>query len=86
MLSEKKKNVGTWLFGNAAYIVVPLRNPVNDATLISGELKKIGFEYTTITEGAQNQIKWAISHFGDVLGTDKKCHWTLLLSWERHTG
>ncbi len=59
------------VIGNGAYPSAPLKNPVNDAALISTELKKFGFEVTTITDGSQNQIKKAISDYGDLLSTDK---------------
>ena len=59
------------VIGNSAYPSAPLRNPVNDATVITAELKKIGFQVTTITDGSQNQIKQAISEYGDLLSADK---------------
>jgi hypothetical protein len=59
------------VIGNGDYKSAPLRNPVNDANLISSELKNLGFEVNTLTNGSQTQMKSAISKFGDLLGTDK---------------
>jgi len=38
---------------------------------MSLELKKLGFEVTTITNGSQNQMKQAISNYGTQLSKDK---------------
>lgn len=59
------------IIGNGAYPTAPLRNPANDAKVMSEELIKLGFETTSIIDGNQAQIKKAISDFGDLLGTDK---------------
>jgi len=59
------------VIGNGDYISAPLRNPVNDANTISAELKKLGFEVTTVTNGSQNQMKQAISNYGTQLSKDK---------------
>lgn len=59
------------VIGNGDYISAPLRNPVNDANTISTELKKLGFEVTTVTNGSQNQMKQAISNYGTQLSKDK---------------
>jgi len=67
---EVEKRVAL-IIGNADYKSAPLRNPVNDATLMSTELKKLGFEVNTIKNGTQNQIRQAISEFGELLAKDK---------------
>jgi hypothetical protein len=59
------------IIGNGAYPTAPLRNPANDARLMTDELAKLGFETTSIIDGNQTQIKKAISDFGDLLGADK---------------
>jgi hypothetical protein len=59
------------IIGNADYKSSPLRNPVNDAVLMTSELKKLGFEVITIKNGSQNQIKQGISKFGELLSKDK---------------
>jgi len=59
------------VIGNADYKNSPLRNPVNDATLMTSELKKLGFNVNTIKNGSQNQMKQAISKFGETLAKDK---------------
>jgi hypothetical protein len=59
------------IIGNADYKGAPLRNPVNDANLMTTELKKLGFQVNTIKNGSQNQMKQAISNFGESLAKDK---------------
>jgi hypothetical protein len=59
------------VIGNGEYPSAPLRNPVNDATLITAELKKAGFSVQTVKNGSQNQMKQAISDFGEQLAKDK---------------
>jgi hypothetical protein len=60
------------VIGNSDYITAPLRNPVNDALLITSELKKVGFNVRTVRNGSQNEMKQAISEFGELLSKDKK--------------
>jgi hypothetical protein len=59
------------IIGNSDYKSCPLRNPVNDATLMTSELKKLGFEVNTLKNGSQNHMKQAISKFGESLAKDK---------------
>jgi hypothetical protein len=59
------------IIGNADYKSAPLRNPVNDAVLMTSELKKLGFEVITVKNGSQNQMKAGISKFGELLAKDK---------------
>ena len=67
---EKEKRIAL-IIGNSEYNEAPLRNPVNDANLMSKELKKLEFEVTSIKNGSQNQLKDAISQFGETLAKDK---------------
>ncbi len=60
------------VIGNADYLTAPLRNPVNDATLITNQLNKLNFSVKTIKNASQNQMKQAISEFGELLSKDKK--------------
>ena len=54
------------VIGNAAYGALPaLANPANDAKLIAGNLEKVGFKVTLLTDQSQGQIKAAISTFAD---------------------
>jgi hypothetical protein len=59
------------VIGNADYPNAVLRNPVNDANLVTAELKRAGFVIRTVKNGSQNQMKQAISEFGDLLDKDK---------------
>jgi hypothetical protein len=60
------------VIGNADYITAPLRNPVSDATLITNQLTKLHFNVKTLKNASQNQMKQAISDFGELLSKDKK--------------
>jgi hypothetical protein len=55
------------VIGNAAYDTGPLRNPVNDAQAVTAALRELGFEVTTVENGAQAAIKQAIDDFGENL-------------------
>ncbi len=46
-----------------------LPNPVNDAKLIAGTLRKVGFDVVEIEDGDQQALKKAIVDFGDKLST-----------------
>jgi uncharacterized caspase-like protein len=59
------------VIGNAEYETSPLRNPANDAKLMSAELEKLGFVVTKITNGTFMQIKKAISDLGVTLAEDR---------------
>jgi len=59
------------IIGNSDYKIAPLVNPLNDATMMTSELKKLGFEVNTVKNGSQNQMKQAISKFGELLAKDK---------------
>ena len=60
------------VIGNSDYKIVPLRNPVNDAALITSELNRLNFNVRTLKNASQNQMKQAISEFGELLSKDKK--------------
>lgn len=53
------------VIGNGAYTAVtPLDNAVNDAVLMAGSLKKVGFKVTLLTNAKQGELTKAISTFG----------------------
>ena len=60
------------VIANAAYKdVAPLRNPVNDAKLISGKLAAIGFKVTMVTDANFKQFKDALSQYkSDSVGSE----------------
>ncbi|MFN8258516.1 MAG: caspase family protein [Bacteroidales bacterium] len=60
------------VIGNGDYLTAPLRNPVNDADLITKQLTKLNFNVKTLKNATQNQMKLAISEFGSLLAQDKK--------------
>jgi uncharacterized caspase-like protein len=54
--------------GNANYKdEQKLANPANDAALIAGTLKKLGFDVVLLTDANQKQLEHAIIEFGDRL-------------------
>ena len=56
------------VIGNANYSdEMKLANPANDAELIGGSLRKIGFEVILVTDAKQKQMQHAIVDFGDRL-------------------
>ena len=56
--------------GNAAYESSALKNPVNDAELISDALKQAGFRVTTVKNANRGQMEEAIKQFGRELQPD----------------
>ena len=52
------------VIGNGAYSSSPLRNPVNDASDIAYELKKLGFKVFLKTDVNQRTMKKSIRTFG----------------------
>ena len=52
------------VMGNAAYLISPLVNPVNDATDIAAKLKKLGFEVILCKNQTKEQMDRAIDDFG----------------------
>lgn len=57
--------------GNANYEDSPLANPVNDATDMAKELKRLGFAVTLRTNQNADQLKELIADFGDQLARSK---------------
>ena len=55
------------VIGNGSYQAGRLANPVNDAKLISGVLRRVGFEVIEELDASQRQMKRAIQRFGDQL-------------------
>ena len=56
--------------GNSAYEKIsPLRNPVNDVTLIANTLRTLGFDVLEKTDATQEDLKSAIREFGKRLRT-----------------
>ena len=55
------------VIGNGAYRNYPLRNPVNDARLMSKLLRKAGFSVTILENARKNELVNAIRRFGNVL-------------------
>jgi hypothetical protein len=59
------------VIGNSAYGVGSLKNPVNDATDIANELKKLGFEVMLYTDAKQADMLRDIRSFGEKLAAKK---------------
>lgn len=61
------------VIGNGAYTtnVPPLKNPANDAQLMSKELKALGFEVIERTNITRDEMKEAVYNFGDRLRETK---------------
>ncbi|WP_167730330.1 caspase domain-containing protein [Terasakiella sp. SH-1] len=55
------------VIGNSDYRISPLRNPVNDARLMSKTLRSLGFDVIHEENATQRKIKRALNHFGDRL-------------------
>ena len=59
--------------GNSAYEKIsPLRNPVNDASLLANTLRTLGFDVLETTDATQQELKSAIRDFGKRLRTAGK--------------
>jgi len=51
--------------GNGAYVhSSALANPANDATVIAGSLRQVGFEVVEVTDGTHRRLLDALSEFG----------------------
>ena len=59
------------VIGNSAYKESPLRNPVNDATVLATELSKLNFEVMIYTNIDKVKMKEAIREFGDKISKKK---------------
>lgn len=52
------------VIGNASYKSSPLRNPINDATLMARTLEDAGFEVSLLTDVSHQSMKLAMVRFG----------------------
>ena len=52
------------VIGNSAYKSSPLRNPVNDATDMVAELKRLGFQVSLGKDCSRKEMRTAILKFG----------------------
>ena len=59
------------VIGNSKYRQSPLKNPVNDAKGVAGELKKAGFGVTLGLEMTQAEMRGAIRAYADSLAKSK---------------
>jgi hypothetical protein len=59
------------IIGNSSYPSAPLKNPVNDATDMAAELKKLGFEVMVYTNAKQKEMLEHIRNFGAKLTANK---------------
>ncbi|MEQ9491080.1 MAG: caspase family protein [Alphaproteobacteria bacterium] len=55
------------VIGNGDYRSAPLRNPVNDATLMSETLTELGFDVSLHTDAGRRDMRRAIADFGKKL-------------------
>ena len=68
LLRSKKEAL---VIGNAGYRHAPLRNPVNDARGIAGELKKAGFGVTVALDVSQADMRAAIRAYVESLAKSR---------------
>ena len=59
------------IIGNTRYSEAPLRNPVNDAKAIAGELQRLGFNVNLQLDAGRAQMAGAIQSFGAELAKSK---------------
>ncbi len=59
------------VIGNSKYPEAPLKNPVNDAKGIAGELQRVGFQVNLKLDTGRNEMIEAIRAFGSELGKKK---------------
>lgn len=67
----KAENRIALVIGNSSYPNAPLKNPVNDALLVTSTLRNLGFDVLSITDASRSQIRNAIIEFGDKLVENK---------------
>lgn len=65
-VNEKRTAV---VIGNSAYSDAPLKNPVNDAKVVSAALRKLNFQVYDYYDLNQNEIKRAVERFSDPANT-----------------
>ncbi len=71
MSSAGYQNKYALVIGNAAYKDAPLRNPVNDATVLAKELSELNFEVMVYLNIDKVKMKEAIREFGDKITNNK---------------
>ncbi len=71
------------VIGNSSYKTGRLDNPVNDARLVAGALRKAQFEVIEVLDASQRQMKRAIQKFGERLDTYGK-HGVALFYYAGH--
>jgi hypothetical protein len=59
------------VIGNTRYAEAPLRNPVNDAKAIGGELQRLGFKVNLLLDAGRAQMTGSIQAFGSDLAKSK---------------
>jgi hypothetical protein len=59
------------VIGNTRYAQAPLKNPVNDAKAIGGELQKLGFKVDLLLDAGRAQMTNSIQAFGGALAKVK---------------
>ena len=59
------------VIGNTRYSQAPLKNPVNDAKAIGGELQKLGFKVDVLLDAGRAQMTNSIQAFGGALAKTK---------------
>ena len=64
---ESERNRTALVIGNGSYNESPLKNPVNDANLISAELQTAGFNVISVTDSDLKGMRNAVRQFGDAL-------------------
>ncbi|MEM9389323.1 MAG: caspase family protein [Bacteroidota bacterium] len=63
LIAQEYQNKTALIIGNTNYKVGPLRNPVNDASLLSATLTGLGFEVITKLDTDKDEMKTAIREF-----------------------
>ena len=72
-VAEGASNRVALVIGNASYSTMPsLKNPVNDARLITDTLRKVGFEVDLKVNASQRELKIAIRDLGSRLRSGDK--------------
>ena len=68
--SAEEPKLHALVIGNSDYAMGKLRNPVNDAVIVSGALKELGFQVTQLTNVNQVDTEDAILKFSRSVGKD----------------
>ena len=68
LFSQEKEKRLALVIGNSEYIKGPLKNPVNDASLIAKTLEDLDFEVMLYKNlESQTDLKTAVFEFGNIL-------------------